>query len=140
MQTRTRDPRHGWPRVPRGPEDWLSLEELAFGRHLVVDIGWVSSRRERAMAAGVAGLPPPPGQIDDGLVMLPAITVAGDDGQMRMFRLPLAYLWPIRRFCLQEGPRNRLPRTRLPCHFVVGDQVTVCLLADPDAQRAARMN
>lgn len=144
MRTRQQDRHQGWPRLPRTAEDWLSLGELAFGRHLVADIGWVSARRERAVAAGVTELPAPPGNVDDGLVFLPAITVVVEDGSMRMFRLPLPYLTAIRRlFTNGDAEDDWTPSTaqsRLPCHLVVGDRETVCLLLDHDHQGRSRLN
>jgi hypothetical protein len=122
----------------------MLLGELGFGRHLVADIGWVAARRERAIAAGVTELPAPPGNIDDGVVLLPAITVVADDGSRRMFRLPLPYLTAIRRlFAGDDAQDDWTPsraQSRLPCHFVVGDRETVCLLPDGDRQGRSRVN
>src|SRR3954447_21057702 len=100
--------RHGWPSVPHGAEAWMALPEIPLGRYLLADIGWVSSGRERAFAAGVIDMPPPSGTIDNGFVALPAVTVVGEDGQLRMFRLPIRYAGIVRHFALDDGLRSGL--------------------------------
>lgn len=135
---------HAWPPVPRTPEDWLLLEELTLGRHLVADIGWVSARRERAVVAGVTELPAPHGNLDDGYVLLPAVTVVAPDGSKRMFRLWLAYVSAIRQVAARHAGEGELKSfrmlLRLPCHFLFGDRQTVFLLPDNELAGDRHLN
>ena len=146
MQRRPSQSRHGWPPPPRTAEAWIALPEIPLGRHLLADVGWVSSGRERAIAAGVEELPTPRGEIDDGYVALPAVTAIGDDGKMRVFRLPLPYAAIVRRFALLDE-RIRHDRdlpgmraTELPCHFAIGDRETVYLVPDDQAKQGGHLN
>jgi hypothetical protein len=116
------------------------------GRYLLADVGWVSSRREKAAAAGVLDLPAPRGEIDNGFVALPAVTVVGADGKMSMFRLPICYAAVVRQFALDEDrtrydidvPRGLVPA--LPCHFAIGDRDSVYLKAEDQSSPASNLN
>ncbi len=138
--------RLGWPNAPKNAAGWIALPEISFGRYLLADVGWVSSGRENAVAAGVAGLPMPRDAIDNGFVALPAVTVVGPDGALRMFRLPLPYAAAVRRFALgSDRPRHERDfpghcSTVLPCHFVIGDLETIHLVPDDQAKQAGRLN
>jgi hypothetical protein len=138
--------RHGWPRVPQNAEAWIALPEIGQGRHLLADIGWVSSRRERVVAAGITGLPPPIKDVDDGFVSLPAVTVVDEHGRMKMFRLPLPYIGPVRQFALREhrGQGDILAfasePSALPGHFVIGDGELVYLLHEEQPDTRAPLN
>jgi hypothetical protein len=128
----------GRPAPPLNAEGWLALPEIPLGRYLLADIGWVSARRQSALAAGVGELPVIRGGRDDGRVALPAVIVVAPDGRMRMFRLPVAYAAVVNRLALANdrvwNPQNAQPFA-LPCHFVIGDRETVYLVADDQAKR-----
>jgi hypothetical protein len=134
------------PVAPVTAEGWLALPEISLGRHLVADLGWVSSGRECAVAAGVIELPMPRGQIDDGFVALPAVTVVSKDGRPRMFRLPLSYTAAVRGFVMVNERDRREPAftggraTRLPCQFVIGDRETVYFVPSDAVERPVLLN
>jgi hypothetical protein len=129
------------PPAPQTAAAWLALTEIPAGRYLFAEIGWLRSGRESAVAAGVAELPPPAGAIDNGYVALPAVTVVGDDGKMRMFRLPICYAALIRQlvslddFVWRDGRLAAESVTELPCHFIVGGREDVYLRAQPEGAR-----
>jgi hypothetical protein len=120
----------------------MALPEITAGRYLFAEVGWVSSGRENAVAAGVAELPAPPGEIDNGFVALPAVTVVGTDGRLRMFRLPVCYAGIVRRFvflddCLwADRPPAAGAMTELPCHFNIGDRDDVYFSPEGKQRRA----
>jgi hypothetical protein len=121
----------GLPAAPRTAAAWVALPEISAGRYLFAEIGWVSSGRENAVVAGVAELPAPAADIDNGFVALPAVTVVGEDGRLRMFRLPVCYAGMVRRFVFLDdflwGDRqpDGAAVTELPCHFNIGDRQDV---------------
>ncbi len=145
MRRRPRRPNRSLPPAPRTAAAWLALPEISAGRYLVADVGWVSSSRESAVTAGVAELPAPRGTIDNGSVALPAVTVVGGDGQMRMFRLPVCYAALVRQLVVLddsawlEAPL-RQASTELPCHFVVGGREDVYLSAEHQGNAPAALN
>jgi hypothetical protein len=135
-----------WPAAPHTAEAWQALPEISLGRHLVADVGWVSSGRERAVAAGVSELPLPRGQIDDGFVALPAVTVVAENGSPQMFRLPVSYAAAVRTFVMVNERDRREPEftggraTHLPCHFVIGDREAVFFLPSDAVERPVLLN
>ena len=136
--------RCGWPAVPRTAKAWIALPEVPLGRHLLADVGWVSSARDQAESAGIGELPSPRARFDDGYVALPAVTVVGDDQRMRMFRLPISYADAVKRFARADTDVGGDPalagvRALLPCHFLIGDRETVFLVPD-DSSRSGRLN
>jgi hypothetical protein len=146
MHRRATRSSRGLPPAPCTAAAWLALPEISAGRYLVAEVGWVSSGREKAVTAGVVELPPPRGAIDNGLVALPAVTVVGDDGRMRMFRLPVCYAALVRRLVVlddsvwRESPLGAASATELPCHFVVGGREEVYLSAEHQSNAAACLN
>jgi hypothetical protein len=124
------------PAPPLNAEGWLALPEIPLGRYLLADIGWVSARRQSALAAGVAGLPLVRGVPGDDRVALPAVIVVAADGGMRMFRLPVTYAALVSRLALGNDrflSAHNAQSFALPCHFVIGDRETVHLVADDQA-------
>jgi len=136
----------GWPAAPENAAGWLALPEISFGRHLLADLGWVSSGRERAVAAGVLDLPTPRGHIDDGFVALPAVTVVSENGRPRMFRLPVCYAAAVRGFVMVNQRDRYEPEfsggrpTHFPCHFVIGDREAVYLAPSDAVERPVLLN
>jgi len=138
--------RPGWPPELRSAAAWLELPEITSGRYLLAEMGWVSSAREKAVAAGVPDLPAPRGTLDNDLVALPAVMVIGEQGRMQMFRLPVCYAASVRRFFLLDERlwRDHQPPAdsiaELPCHFVVGDRQDVYMAPDGQAKNADHLN
>jgi hypothetical protein len=129
----------GWPPPPLNAKDWVALPEIPLGRYLLADMGWISCPRDKAVAAGVLGLPLGMGQRWDSTVALPAVVLRIADGTLRMFRLPTTYAAAVKSFVrphdgVWDEPRARAPAPRLPCHFVIGDRETVYLVADGQAK------
>jgi hypothetical protein len=147
MRAKAKRSSRGLPPAPCTAAAWLALPEIAAGRYLVVEVGWVSSGRENAVTAGVDELPAPRGEVDNGSVALPAVTVIGDDGRMQMFRLPVCYAALVRRLVDIDDFAWREPLvvaatslTELPCHFVVGGREDVYLSAEQAGNAAAFLN